>query len=392
MSPLQLARNADLQRLRSEGYNVAVLDGFLVISEVPYLTDTGSVARGQLVCPLTLVGDVTTRPGDHVMHFIGSTPHQRSGRPFKFINSSAPTVLSSTLTATHMFSSKPEQGYADYYEKVTAYANLLENEARSVDDQLSSRTFPVVLGSEEETVFEYIDTASARAGIAAISAKLAVSNVAIVGLGGTGAYILDFLAKTPIGAIHLFDADVYLQHNAFRAPGASSSGDLAEAIPKVEYHRRTYSKMRRNLVAHPYRVDGSNVQELAGMDFVFLALDSGPAKALIVRGLESSGTAFIDVGMGLVFAGESITGTLRVTTSTPEMRSHVWTKNRIPFPVDDAAAVYDQNIQVVELNALNAALAVIKWKKLVGFYIDLEREHFATYSIDGDHLTNEDLQ
>lgn len=41
---------------------------------------------------------------------------------------------------------------------------------------------------------------------------------------------------------------------------------------------------------------------------------------------------------------------------------------------------YASNIQIVELNALNASLAVIKWKQLSGFYQDLEYEHHLTYS------------
>ena len=41
---------------------------------------------------------------------------------------------------------------------------------------------------------------------------------------------------------------------------------------------------------------------------------------------------------------------------------------------------YASNIQIVELNALNASFAVLKWKQLSGFYQDLEHEHHLTYS------------
>lgn len=51
---------------------------------------------------------------------------------------------------------------------------------------------------------------------------------------------------------------------------------------------------------------------------------------------------------------------------------------------------YAQNIQIADLNALNAALAVIKWKKLCGFYQDFEHEHHSTYTSDGNAMTNED--
>ena len=53
--------------------------------------------------------------------------------------------------------------------------------------------------------------------------------------------------------------------------------------------------------------------------------------------------------------------------------------------------MYASNIQVADLNMLNAALAVIKWKKLRGFYRDLEGEHHCTYTTDGNMLLNGDL-
>jgi hypothetical protein len=70
----------------------------------------------------------------------------------------------------------------------------------------------------------------------------------------------------------------------------------------------------------------------------------------------------------------------------------VRSKQRISLSKADERNEYDRNIQTAELNALNAALAAIKWKKLCGFYIDLEREHHSTYSIDGNEMTNEDKE
>ena len=56
---------------------------------------------------------------------------------------------------------------------------------------------------------------------------------------------------------------------------------------------------------------------------------------------------------------------------------------------DEAPGEYERNVQLVELNALlNAALAVIKWKKVRGFYNDLERELNCEYVIDGNKLIN----
>ena len=51
---------------------------------------------------------------------------------------------------------------------------------------------------------------------------------------------------------------------------------------------------------------------------------------------------------------------------------------------------YHQNIQLADLNALNGALAVVRWKKHCGFYHDLDHEHHSTYVIDGNQIVNED--
>ena len=82
-------------------------------------------------------------------------------------------------------------------------------------------------------------------------------------------------------------------------------------------------------------------------------------------------------------------GLVRVTTSTPAMRDHVHTKNRIPM-AGDADALYRSNIQVADLNMLAGTLAVIQYKQLRGFYLDTEAEYHAIYSTDGNAIINED--
>ena len=89
-------------------------------------------------------------------------------------------------------------------------------------------------------------------------------------------------------------------------------------------------------------------------------------------------------GMGVYRTGESLAGIVRTTTFTPERKE----LQRRSFDDDDSDEY--NNIQVGDLNALNAIHAVIKWKKLFGFYADLEHEHYSAYTIDGNHLCNED--
>jgi hypothetical protein len=125
------------------------------------------------------------------------------------------------------------------------------------------------------------------------------------------------------------------------------------------------------------------------MDFVFVCVDSGDAKKVIVEKLQQYGKPFIDVGMGVYETDARLAGIVRVTASTINQRGHV--QKRVSLADGNGDDDYARNIQIADLNALNAALAVIKWKKLSGFYVDLENEHHSTYTINGNVLTNEDV-
>jgi hypothetical protein len=102
------------------------------------------------------------------------------------------------------------------------------------------------------------------------------------------------------------------------------------------------------------------------------------------------GVPFIDVGMGLELVDGSLGGILRVTASMPDKRDDI-RNGKISFTDDAENDLYGSNVQVADLNALNATLAVVKWKKIRGFYRDLEKEHHSTYTTDGNLIINSDL-
>ena len=391
MSQQLINRSSDLKRLRDEGYDVGIKSNYLLVKNVPYVNAQREVKFGTLVSELTLAGDVTTKPKTHVVFFAGDHPCNKDGsKMVKIAHTSNKKMLDADLVVHHSFSSKPKGNYDDFYHKMTTYVAIISSPAMSIEPSVTAKTFPVIVSEESESVFNYLDTASSRAEINVVTRKLELSKVGIVGLGGTGSYVLDLVAKTPIKEIHLFDGDKFLQHNAFRAPGAPSVDELREERKKVDYFRGQYSKMRRNIIAHGDYLDDSNLDQLQGMSFMFLCLDGGVAKKAIVEKLEAFGVPFVDVGMGVELVDDALLGVLRFTTSTPNKRQHIREKNRIPFSGDDLDNEYSKNIQIADLNMLNASLAVIKWKKIFGFYKDFENEHFSTYTIDGNLLVNED--
>jgi hypothetical protein len=388
MSEQLVNHSPDLRRLRDEGYDVEIRLNYLLVKQVPYVTTDKVVARGTLVSDLSTSGSTTAPNPNHVVWFVGSIPCDNDGHELHaIINQRGTLPIGEDLQASCTFSSKPAEGYPDYYEKMTSYVNMLLGYARAIDPSVTAKMFPPHPTDDNESVFCYLDSASSRAQISAITEKLKLGKVAIVGLGGTGSYILDLIAKTPIEQIHLYDRDTFYTHNAFRAPGAASIRELDAAPKKVEYFQRKYTLLHRHIVAHPMHIDASNSEELREMDFVFLAIDTGPSKKYIIKKLEEFNIPFIDTGMGIGQISNSLGGLVRTTTSAPGQRQHIW--ERLSF-ADEEEDEYERNIQTADLNALNAVMAVIKWKKLFGFYTDLEQEYSSTYTIDGNHLLNED--
>ncbi|MEM7518508.1 MAG: DUF6791 domain-containing protein, partial [Planctomycetota bacterium] len=160
-------RSADLRRLREEGYAVEVVGSNLVLRDVPYVAPGGKVKTGVLISNLALAGDVTRRPDSHKVHFDGETPHQADGKPVKgIVNSSGDFNLGCGLRAKHLFSSKPSEGYRDYFHKMTHYASILAGHAQQIDPEASPKTY-WVSGGTSESVHHYADTATGRAEIGA---------------------------------------------------------------------------------------------------------------------------------------------------------------------------------------------------------------------------------
>lgn len=389
MSQQPISHSKDLQQLREDGYNIIIhTPGHLLVRDVPYVTPTKEVKRGTLVTTLHLAGDITQPPDTHVATFIGELPCDRNGNPLPHLINTTRQQLVDGLTIDYTFSSKPPGGqYANYHEKMTTYVRILQNEAHAIDPNVSAKTYTVVT-PPDDSVFEYEDTASSRANIARITQKLATHTIAIIGMGGTGSYILDLIAKTPVRAIHLFDGDRFMQHNAFRSPGAASKDALQGAPQKATYFQAQYARMHKHITAHPYYITSENLAELNVATFVFLCIDRNNARKQIIEHLTAAGIPFIDVGMGIPHHEESLGGIVRVTTGTAARHEHI--PSRVSLADAEVENEYAHNIQVADLNALNAALAVIKWKKLCGFYQDTKHEHHTTYTVRANMLLSEE--
>src|SRR5437868_3439339 len=105
MSQQPISLSPDLKRLRNEGYNLEIRGGHLLVKDVPYVNSKREVQRGILVTKLVLAGDVTTRPDDHVAHFIGEHPCNENGKELEKIkNASNRREIDKDVVIDHTFS------------------------------------------------------------------------------------------------------------------------------------------------------------------------------------------------------------------------------------------------------------------------------------------------
>jgi hypothetical protein len=366
------APSPDVQQLIDEDYSVTIEDGYLIVDNVPYVPFAGTVGRGALICAYTHQNGVPQLNGDHTVWFTGSAPCQADGASLD--NALVADKTTQTIAGRQVLcrlSNKPEnleQMLASFYNKLTHYIRKLTSHARVIDPTASASGTGSFAYRQKPSVFFYPNPAIARSGLDAYDAKLVVGKVAIIGLGGTGSYILDALAKTPVQEIHLYDHDVVDPGSAYRSPGAMTIEQAHGNLHKTDYFRDAYSVIRTGIVSHPVRVDAANVHELNDCSFVFVAIDNGPSRGVIARHLSGRAIPFIDVGIGVDKVAESVQllGRARVTLIESDATHMV---ESLPIADDQDDAVYN-NVQVIELNAMNAMLAVVKYKQLLGFYAD----------------------
>jgi hypothetical protein len=375
------APSPDVQRLIDEGYAVSIDNGYLIVDNVPYVLSANTIGRGALICAYSQQNGLPQVNGDHTVWFTGSAPCQADGTSLENVliaDKTAQTIAGRQVLCR--LSNKPnnlEEMLANFYNKLIHYIRKLTSYSRVIDPTVNASGTGAFTLRQKPSVFFYPNPAIARSGLDAYDDKLIVRKVAIVGLGGTGSYILDALAKTPAQEIHLYDHDVVDPGFAYRSPGGMGIEQAHGSIQKTDYLRDLYSVMRTGISSHPVRIEETNVHELNNCDFVFIAIDNGPSRGLIARHLATKGIPFIDVGIGVDKVAENVEllGRARVTL-VEQGTGHL--VDKLPTADDQEDVVYN-NVQVLELNAINAMLAMIKYKQVLGFYADETKPVFLKY-------------
>jgi hypothetical protein len=367
-----VSHNDDIRRLVETGYAVAFDSNHLVVRDIPYLDAERNLQIGAIIAKLEFIDQERVTQTDHQVFFAGSVPHGLDGKPIPNLGGgTTPLALSDAcidVVVQRSFSNKPKAigRFQDFFEKIESYVAIISGPAIELHGA-NPYTFRAVKEVVSDSVFKFHDTLTSRAEIIDLAAKFKDDVIAIIGLGGTGAYVLDFVVKTPVREIRAFDFDPFHVHNAFRSPGRLDQIELGKT--KAEVNLSRYENFRTGLSVVRKFIDASCSEELNGVTFAFVCVDKGSSRAGIFDVLISKGIPFIDVGMGLKRRDGSLNGMLRTTYYSLEHAQTVRDKG-LAAVVDDPVDLYRTNIQIGELNALNACLAVIRFKQLRGFYFE----------------------
>ncbi len=372
-----VSHNNDIKCLVEKGYAVAFDSNYLIVRDIPYLDSNRELQIGAIVAKLEFINQNHVKQTDHQIFFAGSIPYGLDGKPIPNLGGGPTTFplsdASKDIVIQRSFSNKPKNTgkFMDFFEKIESYVGIISGPAMELH-KVTPYTFRAVKEVAPDTIFKVHDTLTSRAEITDLSANFNNDVIAVIGLGGTGAYVLDFLVKMPVREIRIFDLDPFHVHNAFRSPGRLEEAEFGR--PKAEIYFSRYENFRNGIKPIVKFVDISSSDEMNGVTFAFVCIDKGLSRASIFDLLISKSIPFIDTGMGLNRKHGPINGTLRMTYYSAEHGPKVYKKGLAPL-TDNEDDLYKVNIQIAEINALNACLAVIKFKQLRGFYCE-ELPHY----------------
>ena len=176
-----------------------------------------------------------------------------------------------------------------------------------------------------------------------------------------------------------FDMDSFHVHNVFRSPGKMDEEELGKR--KAEVYQKRYENFRLGVKLTSKKILSDSMEELQDVTFAFICVDKGSSRSEIIDVLIRMQIPFIDVGMGLDRKDGAISGMLRTVYFSKGNAQRILEKNIVPM-TDPADEIYRNNIQISELNALNACLAVIKYKQLQGFYCDNNSFYHTLFNLE----------
>jgi len=249
--------NPFVQDLLDQGYHIDFINGYFVIYSLPYLGQDGTLKYGDWFSPVDLNGWVIDAPSNHQAWFRGDRPHYQNGQVLPLGGGIHRVTVAEGVVTDHSFSFKLKdttgqmRPYRSFEEKITTYLDAIVGPAMTIYSDATPLRGIEIEAAAQGSPLRFPDTLSSRYSMNDLSLLLRGKKVAIIGLGGTGSYILDFLARTHLDQIALFDDDKVHVHTIFRIPGF-----IPRAIGKlkVEALAQQYGNWHRGITPVPERI------------------------------------------------------------------------------------------------------------------------------------------
>lgn len=393
MNKLPESVDGSIHRLLVEGYAL-YRRGKYIVAAVPYLDAQGVPHSGLMVDTLNLDqdGKVRAAPTNHQMYFVGQQPYDDKGRILFGGAGVCAVPLFDGKSSTFYWSWKQKDSmgtmrdYSNLYEKFTEYIAYVSGPAEAKCPEYKIAPFSESAINEATCPFPFEDMNSARANLQELDKVIEHDSIAIIGAGGTGSYIFDLISKTRVKRISLFDFDILDLHNAFRMPGSTEREDLGQ--PKVKVIEQRYKGWHSGAEFFEAKLDGESAKYFEGITFAFLAIDKIGPRRNLAKLLRAKGIPFIVVGMGIHHGSPGLTGMVDTTLidekTSPPLFDEIAGEQLVDLPDE-----YQKNIQTVELNALNAAMAVFMYKRYRGYYASGRPVYQASFTTSSLQLDRE---
>lgn len=200
--------------------------------------------------------------------------------------------------------------------------------------------------------------------------------VAIVGLGGVGAWIADFVVKSHPGEVHGWDYDCIEPKNILRMPGGIDPNAWI-GRPKSDWFQEIYSRVHTNVHGHNVEVLPQNVQAVIGRTtFAFVAVDDAESRMTVCDALANAGIPFVVAGLSLVRKETRVRVAMRIVTAHVGVSS--W-RQAIP-QVGQAGQEDYGSLDLPDVYSMAASWAIQSWRKMRGQFWQDQREECLDYS------------
>ncbi len=211
---------------------------------------------------------------------------------------------------------------------------------------------------------------------------VAQERVALVGLGGVGAWIADFVVKAGPREVHGWDYDCIEPKNILRMPGGLDP-NVWIGRPKADWFKETYSLIHTNVHGHNARVLPENVHAaIEGTTFAFVAVDDAHDRMMVCDALASAGVPFVVAGLSPVRKDKRVTVSMRIVTAHVGVSS--W-RDAVP-QVGQAGQDDYGSLDLPDVYSMAAGWAIQSWRKMRGQFWQEQREECLDYSATDQSL------